>query len=341
MAVPRSMIFSGSRSWIRAVSPTLYVLILVVALAGSFAFKVRMRGVFACPASYGAATYLSDCNATNYGDYDHGAFWFGLEPEASRAAAEAKVLFVGNSRLQFALSTQQTMDWFARNAISFYLLGFSHSETVTYVAPVLARIDPRASVYVIHVDRFFDDRVSPPTSQLRHERDIRARYREKQVWQALHRPICGALPFVCGNALAVYRTRANGTWHTAGTLPQTGAGVSEAAPTNIERWPEYVAIAKRFVGQLKTRRQCVLLTLVPTVDTKRAEAEEIARALDLPLIDPKVDGLKTFDGSHLEPASARRWSAAFLDAAGPAIQQCAANLPTSADNDRNPSTNGS
>ncbi|HUL64252.1 MAG TPA: hypothetical protein VLW55_06520 [Burkholderiaceae bacterium] len=332
---------SGSRGWLRKLSPTVYAVILVAALVGTLAVKVRFRGVFACPASYGAAAYLSDCNAANYGDYDHGAFWFGLEPEASRAAAEANVLFIGNSRLQFALSTPQTTEWFTRNAISFYLLGFSHSETVAYMAPVLRKIDPRASVYVIHVDRFFDSRISPPTAQLQQERDIGARYREKQVWQSLHKPVCGALPLLCGNQLGIYRTRANGTWRTAGARPQAKAPVSDGAPTNVDRWPEYVSIAKKFVGELRTRRQCVLLTLVPTVDTKRAEAQEIANALGLPLIAPQVDGLKTFDGSHLEPASAARWSAAFLEAAGPIIQDCAANRPSSASNDHDPGSNGS
>jgi len=70
-------------------------------------------------------------------------------------------------------------------------------------------------------------------------------------------------------------------------------------------------------------------------------AQEIAKALGLPLIAPQVDGLMTFDGSHLEPASAARWSAAFLEAAGPVIQDCAANRPRSPGNDHDPGSNGS
>jgi hypothetical protein len=45
-------------------------------------------------------------------------------------------------------------------------------------------------------------------------------------------------------------------------------------------------------------------------------------ALGSELIAPQVDGLRTFDGSHLDAASAERWSAAFLDAAGPRIREC-------------------
>jgi hypothetical protein len=319
-----------SHTWFRKARPSLYILILLLALAGSLTVKLRARGVFACPASYGATSYLSDCNAAAYGDYDHGAFWFGLEPEASLAVADAKVLFLGNSRVQFALSTPSTAQWFADAGISFYLLGLSHSETVTYFAPLLPKIGPRAHVFVVNVDRFFDDRISPPTAQILQGRDIGARYREKQSWQTLHKPLCSALAFICGNEMAVYRARGDGTWRTSGTLPAAGRAVSEGEPSNVERWPEYVSLAKKFMAQLDTQPQCVLLTLVPTVQTKRAEAQAIADALGLPLIAPRIDDLKTFDGSHLDPASANRWSAAFLEIAGSRIRECAAKRAVSA-----------
>ena len=65
-----------------------YVAALVLALAATFAVKLRSHGVFACPARYAGAAYLSDCNAAEYGDYDHGAFYFGLEPSAREAASD-------------------------------------------------------------------------------------------------------------------------------------------------------------------------------------------------------------------------------------------------------------
>src|SRR5262245_60014578 len=84
--------------WLRGAHPAVYVAVLLLVVAPAFGTKLRLRGVFACPASYGNAAYLSDCNATNYGDYDHGAFWFSLEPEARRAASNARVIVLGNSR---------------------------------------------------------------------------------------------------------------------------------------------------------------------------------------------------------------------------------------------------
>jgi hypothetical protein len=50
----------------------------------------------------------------------------------------------------------------------------------------------------------------------------------------------------------------------------------------------------------------------------------IAEKLGHDLLAPGVEDLSTYDGSHLDEASAERWSAAFLREAGPRIQSCEA-----------------
>src|SRR5262245_57299268 len=93
-------------AWYRKVVPASFALLIACSFFGTFVYKLRFDGIFACPASgYGTNAYLSDCAARSYGDYDHGAFWFGLEPQTLSAAADAEILFVGNSRLQFPFSS--------------------------------------------------------------------------------------------------------------------------------------------------------------------------------------------------------------------------------------------
>jgi len=301
----------------------LFVLLIACSFGGTFVYKLRFDGIFACPASgYGSNAYLSDCTARTYGDYDHGAFWFGLEPQAQRAAAEANVLLVGSSRLQLAFSGTATASWFSAPGIRHYLLGFSHSETVVFVGPVLSKLRPRARVYVINVDRFFDDRVSPPTEQILQGRDILERYKEKRTWQSLHKGLCAALPIACGNAVAMYRARETGVWQRMGSGRFETKQVSDGQPSNVERWEHYARLGEKFLAQLPVDRDCVILTIVPTVETKRAEAMAIAAKLGYDLLAPQIDGLRTFDGSHLDEASAERWSEAFLREAGPRIRRC-------------------
>ena len=323
MSATADVIEPGQTAWYRKAVPALFVLLVACSFGGTFVYKLRFDGIFACPASgYSSTAYLSDCTARTYGDYDHGAFWFGLEPQAQRAAAEANVLLVGSSRLQLAFSGTATASWFSAPGIRHYLLGFSHSETVTFVGPVLSKIRPRARVYVINVDRFFDDRVSPPTEQILQGRDILERYKEKRTWQSLHKGLCAALPIACGNAVAMYRTRETGVWQRKGSGRFETKQVSDGQPRNVERWDQYAGLGEKFLAQLPVDRGCVILTLVPTVETKRAEAMAIAAKLGHDLLAPQIDGLRTFDGSHLDEASAERWSAAFLREAGPRIRRC-------------------
>ena len=309
--------------WHRRATPTLFVLLIACSFGGAFVYKLRVDGIFACPSSgYGSNAYLSDCTAKTYGDYDHGAFWFGLEPQAQRAAADAEVLLVGSSRLQFAFSGATTASWFSASGIRHYLLGLSNSETVAFFTPLLSKMRTRAKVYVINVDRFFDDRLSPPAEQILQGHDILERYKEKRSWQWLHKRFCSALPVACGNAVAVYRTRETGVWQRRGKEHFEIKQVSDGQPSNVERWDHYARLGEKFLAQLPVDRSCVILTIVPTVETKRAEAMAIAARLGLDFLAPQIDGLRTFDGSHLDAASAERWSAAFFREAGPRIRMC-------------------
>ena len=324
--------FKSTGSTLLAVRPGLYILILVCSVLGGFAYKVRGEGVFACPADgYRSNNYLAHCETTGYADYDHGAFWFDLEPEARRFAADAEVLFLGSSRMQFAFSTDKTRDWFAALGVPYYLLGFSYTENVLFAAPLLRELKPRAKVYVVNVDRFFDDtRETPPARQILRESDARTRYEDKQFWQSVHRRICTSMPAVCGSRPAFFRSRNNGSWELEGSTKVWNAiakTTSDGPVSDADRWDHFSVLAEQFLSQLPVDRNCVVLTLAPSDGTKRAEATAIATGLGLSLISPNMDGLRTFDGSHLDRPSAERWSKAFFDAAGPRIRECLGSSP--------------
>src|SRR5271156_6368391 len=134
----------NKRKSLLASTTTAYICIVLVAALGSYWHWVRTRSIFACTADgYTADRYIANCNATGYGDYEHGAFWFGLEPPAQDFARDADVLFLGNSRLQFAFSTSATADWFSAASARYYLLGFSYFENMIFTEPLLRKIGPR------------------------------------------------------------------------------------------------------------------------------------------------------------------------------------------------------
>ncbi len=308
---------------IRASRPALYILCVVLSAVAGFAYRFRADSIFSCQASgYSADNYLGYCDGGSYGDFEHGAVQFDLEPSIRTSAADADVLFLGNSRLQIGFSTQATAKWFAAAGDRYYLMGFNSFENVIFTQALLRRIRPQAKAYVINVDDFFVAAESPPARAVLHDPTARRRYEVKQLWQQAHAALCKAMPRLCGNSFATYRSRSTGAYVIEGALTAKPGLVSYDPAVDVDVVQSSVAIGREFLAH-DAAGKCVILTMVPFGQTKIGDAGAIAEGLGLPLIAPRVAGeLGMFDGIHLEAPSAERWSEAFFAAAGPAIRSC-------------------
>jgi hypothetical protein len=305
--------------------PSIYILVVLAALPVAFAYQFRTNLIFSCQAAgYSADQYLGACNGARYGDYEHGAFWFDLEPAAETFAKNADVLFLGDSRLQMALSTAATTDWFAAASARYYLLGFYFYGNMIIADAVLHKILPRAKVYVINIDGFFETSESPPVKTILHDPKAREQYEAKRLWQRVHEPICKAVSAICGNNFAIFRSRQTGAYmYALNGKRYSSAPVSYDEVVDQQALNRNTAAGVEFLSRLPVRRECVILTIVPGVGTKKEGATALASALGLKLVIPEQTGeLWTFDGAHLDQASAQRWSQAFLQAAGSSIRSC-------------------
>jgi hypothetical protein len=317
------------RGPVLAARPGLYILLVLVVALSAGGYSLRKYGIFGCQASgYASDGYLSYCGASSYGDYDHGAIWFELEPAAITAAANARVLFLGNSRIEFGLSSRATADWFSSLSESYYVLGFSHFENYTFEAPLLRKLHPRAKVYVINIDSFFEQSETGPGSTVMRAESARTRYEQKRGWQGIHKAICTTVEAICGHEEAIFRSRSTGTWFVTGDR-FTSEPVSYDEDIDATKLASYTALGNEFLPSLSSDATCTLLTIVPTVKTDLGTAKAIAVALGLNLVAPRLAGLITFDQVHLDPKSAQRWSAAFLEEAGPQIRKCLSESPES------------
>lgn len=318
LAKPREGLFASQ--------VTLYIGLVLLAALASYGYWLKTRSIFACQApGYSADRYLAYCNGGNYADFEHGAFYYNLEPPALDYARNADVLVLGNSRLQVALSNDATADWFKRLGARYYLLAFSYNEDMVFTEPLLQRIKPRASVYIINVDDFFQRRETSAANEILHDPDTKSRYEWKRFAQSLHRPICGALPKLCGRRFVIFRSRETGAYYrlehgVEAVLPQNAASYDRTVDQAVVK--DSTPLAIDFLKQY-AKGKCVILTDVPHPEEKIGNAEAIAAGAGLPLVvPPEMEGLHTTDGYHLDRPSADRWSKAFLEAAGPEIRSC-------------------
>jgi hypothetical protein len=319
-----SQLFSKTRAVLLTGRPTIYILILLGACVSSYLYKLRVDNIFSCQGSgYTSDTYLAYCDATSYGDYDHGAFWFDLEPAADSSAASADILFLGNSRMQFAFSTAATALWLG--SARYYLLGFLDFENSIFARALLEKLKPKAKIYVIAIDDFFEPSERPLAKIIMHAGEGRPRYEVKRFLQSVHAAICGKLTTICGNGVVVFRSREKGTFN----MPQTSKFKGLARQVSYDEQidghavDEAIAIGRVFLSELPVKSECVILTSIPTVGTKLRVANAIASGLEKTLTVPEhLDGLQTIEGVHLDHPSAERWSEIFFKSAGPEIQKC-------------------
>jgi hypothetical protein len=304
--------------------PTIYISVIIFAAIVSYAYQLRSYAIFACQADgYSSDRYLAYCGGKYYADYEHGAFWFDLEPSARIFARNADVLFIGNSRMQVALSTAETDNWFAAASARYYLLGFSYSTNVIFTDKLLRMIRPRARVYVINVDDFFERYETPPVKTIFHDPEARSRYESKHFWQLLHEPICKTFAKLCKVNAVTYRSRETGAYtkRTSGYLAP--APVSYDQVIDQQMVDGYTVAAIDFLSRLSVDRRCIILSNVPTVKTKIGIVETVATNLGMHLVAPEIpEGLRTYDGSHLDQSSAELWSRAFFQLAGSRIRSC-------------------
>jgi hypothetical protein len=236
--------------------------------------------------------------------------------------ANADVLFLGNSRLQVAFSTAATADWFSAAAARYYLMGFSYFENVIFAEELLRKIRPRASVYVINVDDFFDRSETIPVKAIFHDPEARNRYEEKRFWQRVHEPICKMFTSLCGHKFVVFRSRETGAYYTEGAAQEKITPVTYDKVANDSVINRNAASAIDFLAHY-TQGKCVILTTVPFVGTKIGEANAIAKGIGMSLMIPTLQGgFQTYDGWHLDQPSAARWSEAFFQETGARIQSC-------------------
>src|SRR5215471_14730478 len=121
---------------------------------------------FACRTQpHGPDDFLAYCRSLGYGDYEHGALYYGLEPKARESIRAAQVLFLGSSRLQAAFAANAPREYFRARGIHYFVLGFGYGEASAFEQLVMERSGASPKVIVINADPFFVDTLSEPAKE--------------------------------------------------------------------------------------------------------------------------------------------------------------------------------
>ena len=276
------------------------------------------------------------------GHVDHHVLYFGLDDVAIAHLRAADVLFLGNSRLMFAMARDEFAPFFEARGLKPYVMGFGFREADAFPLAVIRRLDLRPRLVVVNADGFFGGGLSPWAEEVVRDTLFEAR---KWQWEAeaaheaariAHRlvpnwlELFGRPGFPDRTGFIAHRSRSDGSWLVS---PAQEGRRETILPSDLSR-PEPArheyAGARRFKAELEARGARLVLTLVPSPERMGGSPVRLAEALGVAFLDPAVAGLSTKDNSHLDAESAPYFTRGLLEALAPHLPAPSAATPTQA-----------
>ena len=252
------------------------------------------------------------------GHIDHHVLYHGIDDTAREQMRGADVLFLGNSRLMFALESRIARTLLA--GVNYYVLGFGHEEQDDFPLRIIREHDLRPQLVVVNADHFFASEQSDWAARVVEETAFDAwkimveGTLAHRVRKRLHRAVPHYVDLRRGQReVVLYRARQDGSWFVANEF---GEGTSFVWPEDggVMPTPEDLHSAEAFKREIEARGARLVLCLVPSPRASLQRAEAIAAHLSVPLIVPTVERLRTIDNSHLSYESAARVAAALIAA---------------------------
>jgi hypothetical protein len=284
-------------------------------------FEGRARNITLAQRPPDPAYYLAHDRG---GHLDHHVLYHGTDAEAIANLKSADILFVGTSRMMFALRSRVLAPWAQAYGVTYYALGFGFREGDTWALELIKKYDLRPRIVVVNVDGFFGRPLSTWAERVIKDTPFGARKRlwEGEIGHEARRAIHQVIPnwidlygrpgFPFGNEFIAYRSRRDGVWSISPWPKPAMAAPSEDYGA-VAVGPRLGDPARAFKAELDRRGSRMVLTYVPTPDDAGGNPVALGAVLGVPVVGMDVDGLTSHDGSHLSEESAVFWSRRLID----------------------------
>ena len=302
--------------------------ILLAAASAHTVYQIARQNITCWSDRYGGANYLAACANGHFVEYETGAIFYALEPEIAKAVGNADVVVLGSSKAQAAFSSRATLDYFNEKHVHFYLLGFGYDNLAGFALPMLKQRKIKPKLMIVNADPYFIPAIPQSgAGVVGGTWETYSRLASGIVLQKLQRVACLQLPHICQpHERTIYRSRATGQWLWQDSYyPEQAVPLNEMLHSELsqDEFKSAVAFGRTFINELAVDRSCIVFTGIPN-NTRDAPsiALQLAQHLGVQYIAPEIENLSLLDDSHLNFASAERWSAAFLAMVTPILERC-------------------
>ncbi len=231
-------------------------------------------------------------------------------------ARRADIILIGNSRLQLGIREEFIVPLARERDLRVFSIGSGHAEGVRFAFDVIRKHKLTPKVVVIlagaHAYKGRVSGVARATMEMDRWQAQKLPMETALSWNVryrLHRviPRVGILNNRITSRYALFRFELTGWWKPA--LEPQGAYPTSYSdkPENHERILDFVSEVKSYLGEQGT----LLVTgVIPYRNTSYTHLSYFKERLDIPFVNTGLQ-LETSDGSHLNLASAKRFTQAF------------------------------
>ncbi len=244
------------------------------------------------------------------------ALYYDIGPMIARAR-QADVLILGNSRPLFAFREDAVQKAEKENGLTFFGLS-GPGDNAAFSEDILLRNDLHPKFLIVNEDDFFNPKLWPFQKEAMSGSWWHS-------WSKIYSNYGRWVLNYCVRSLIprfLFFKPNQGKENKEFLSPENGFLFSENMsglhyPIRIKPKPRlldplYLSRAKDFVNVMRKRGTEVILTFVPYGENPAVVKEE-ARRLGVGCVLPTVNGLETFDGMHLTPESAEKFSDSFFE----------------------------
>lgn len=244
---------------------------------------------------------------------DHHLLWDGLEPLVSNAR-QADVLFLGDSRMQFAFPEPVLRKLRERRGLRAFNLAAA-GESRVFMEQLIERFDLRPRIVVVDASGFFRGSADPVGARVRSAGPWGGDTRrfEDAVATRLWPVLSEVFPSFNHRQARHYLLRSDvyGSWRPV-HWPHYDREATTMSSKPPRRWPKGSRL--EFRARMLNRGTRVVITCIPVpgIACSAERLQASARGLGVAGILPPLEGLTIGDLTHLCARSGKRFARLFL-----------------------------
>lgn len=280
------------------------------------------------PDGYERGQFMTACSGIKVDRYSFGAPYLGVQKNLYKNAQNADVIIFGNSRTQRSFSTDAIDNYFKSKGLTYVILA---SEGAGYKSALLTteNMNLKPKIVMFNTEILYSDEISDAFSDIVYFPDkYKTRYEFFHTAQTIHKSICTRdIPnvsekYCSGTKNAAWRSAVNGRNEWDLEVPLAEQELITPGPDRSRMLSSLVPRAVELINHRNFKNSCPILYIVNSPNSAPKLQENLASEMGVQSVFKRMNGLYTYDKSHLDRPMSEKWAEQFVTELDPAIDNC-------------------